>query len=93
MRDAVPPVALAGRRRAGTGRAPCGSWMERTGRLTSSGSSLGDRVEPHRNDEVEVLVVVVLGPGVVTVGGQVHPLAPMALIHVPNGNGQGSDGG
>src|SRR5918994_6438042 len=46
---------------------------------------LGDRIEPHRNDEVEVLMVVVAGRGELILDGQVHPLAPMALVHVPKG--------
>jgi quercetin dioxygenase-like cupin family protein len=36
---------------------------------------MGDRIEPHRNDEVEVLVVVVSGRGELTFDGQVHQLA------------------
>jgi quercetin dioxygenase-like cupin family protein len=44
----------------------------------------GDRIEPHRNDEVEVLVVV-SGRGELTLDGQVHPLAPMVLAHLPKG--------
>ena len=46
---------------------------------------VGDRIQPHRNDEVEVLVVVVSGQGELTLGGQAHPLAPTALVHVPKG--------
>ena len=34
---------------------------------------------------VDVLVVVVSGRGELTLDGQVHPLAPMALVHVPKG--------
>ena len=45
----------------------------------------GDRIEPHRNDEVEVLVVVVLGRGELTLDGQVHQLAPMVVAHLPKG--------
>jgi quercetin dioxygenase-like cupin family protein len=45
----------------------------------------GDRIEAHRNDEVEVLMVVVLGRGELTVDGRVHRLAPMALVHLPRG--------
>ena len=32
-----------------------------------------------------MLVVVVLGRGELTVDGQVHPLAPMVLAHLPKG--------
>jgi quercetin dioxygenase-like cupin family protein len=45
----------------------------------------GDRIQPHRNDEVEVLVVVVSGRGELTLDGQVHPLAPMVVAHLPKG--------
>jgi quercetin dioxygenase-like cupin family protein len=45
----------------------------------------GDRIAPHRNDEVEVLVVVVFGRGELTVDGQVHQLAPMVVAHLPKG--------
>jgi quercetin dioxygenase-like cupin family protein len=45
----------------------------------------GDRIQPHRNDEVEVLVVVVCGRGELTLDGQVHPRAPMTLAHLPKG--------
>jgi quercetin dioxygenase-like cupin family protein len=45
----------------------------------------GDRIQPHRNDEVEVLVVVVSGPGELTLDGQVHQLAPMVVAHLPKG--------
>jgi quercetin dioxygenase-like cupin family protein len=45
----------------------------------------GDRIAPHRNDEVEVLVVVVLGRGKLTLDGQVHQLAPMLVAHLPKG--------
>jgi quercetin dioxygenase-like cupin family protein len=46
---------------------------------------LGDRIQPHPNDEVEVLMVVAAGQGELVLDGQVHPLAPMALVHVPKG--------
>ena len=45
----------------------------------------GDRIESHRNDEVDVLVVVVLGRGELTLDGQVHQLAPMVVAHLPKG--------
>jgi hypothetical protein len=38
-----------------------------------------------RNDEVDVLVVVVLGRRELTLDGQVHPLAPMVVAHLPKG--------
>jgi quercetin dioxygenase-like cupin family protein len=45
----------------------------------------GDRIAPHRNDEVEVLVVVVFGRGELALDGQVHQLAPMVIAHLPKG--------
>jgi quercetin dioxygenase-like cupin family protein len=42
-------------------------------------------LEPHRNDEVDVLVVVVFGRGQLTLDGQVHQLAPMVIAHLPKG--------
>jgi quercetin dioxygenase-like cupin family protein len=44
----------------------------------------GDRIEWHRNNEVDVLVVVIDGRGELTLDGQVHPLAPMILAHIPH---------
>jgi quercetin dioxygenase-like cupin family protein len=45
----------------------------------------GHPIRPHRNDEVEVLVVVVCGRGELTLDGQVHQLAPMIVAHLPKG--------
>jgi quercetin dioxygenase-like cupin family protein len=45
----------------------------------------GDRIQTHRNDELKVLVVVVAGRGELTLDGQVHPLAPMVVTHLPKG--------
>jgi quercetin dioxygenase-like cupin family protein len=45
----------------------------------------GDRIQPHRNDEVEVLVVVVSGRGELTLDGQVHQLVPMVVAQLPKG--------
>ena len=45
----------------------------------------GDCIQPHRNDEVEVLVVVVSGRGELTLDGQVHQLASMVVAHLPKG--------
>ncbi|MFL6251517.1 MAG: hypothetical protein ACJ75N_13495, partial [Actinomycetes bacterium] len=42
-------------------------------------------IQPHRNDEVEVLVVVVSGRDELTLDGQVHQLAPMVVAHLPKG--------
>ena len=85
MRDAIPPIDLA--RLAAGGDRPGALWRldgeDLQANLVRLG--LGDRIEAHRNDEVEVLVVVVSGQGELTLDGQVHPLVPMALIHVPKG--------
>jgi quercetin dioxygenase-like cupin family protein len=85
MRDAVPPVDLA--ELAASGTRPGALWRldgeELQANLVWLGQ--GDRIQPHRNDEVDVLVVVVSGRGELTVDGQVHPLAPMAVAHLPKG--------
>jgi quercetin dioxygenase-like cupin family protein len=85
MRDAVPSVDLASL--AAGGDQPGALWRLDGGDLQVNlvRLGLGDRIEPHRNDEVDVLVVVVSGQGELTVDGQVHPLAPMALIYLPKG--------
>jgi quercetin dioxygenase-like cupin family protein len=85
MRDPVAPVDLAS----------LAADQERSGalwRLDGDGLQanlvrldVGDRIQPHCNDEVDVVVVVVSGWGELTLGGRVHPLAPMALVHVPKG--------
>jgi quercetin dioxygenase-like cupin family protein len=85
MRDAVAPVDLASL--AADGEQPGALWRldgeDLQANLVRLGA--GDRIQPHRNDEVDVLVVVVSGRGELTLGDQVHPLAPMGLVHVPKG--------
>jgi quercetin dioxygenase-like cupin family protein len=85
MHDAVAAVDLASL--AAAGDRPGALWRldgeDLQANLIRLG--LGDRIQPHRNDEVEVLMVVVAGRGELTLDGQVHPLAPMALVHVPKG--------
>ena len=85
MRDAPSVVDLAGL--AAAGDRPGALWRldgeDLQANLIRLG--LGDRIQPHRNDEVEVLMVVVAGRGELTLDGQVRPLAPMALVHVPKG--------
>jgi quercetin dioxygenase-like cupin family protein len=85
MRDAVAQVDLAslaaGEERSGTLWRLDGEDLQAN--LVRLGE--GDRIQPHRNDEVDVLVVVVSGRGELTLGGQVHPLAPTTLVHVPKG--------
>jgi quercetin dioxygenase-like cupin family protein len=85
MHDAVPPVDLASL--AAAGSHPGALWRLDGEDLQANLVWLGrgDRIEPHRNDEVEVLVVVVSGRGELTLDGQVHPLAPMVLAHLPKG--------
>jgi quercetin dioxygenase-like cupin family protein len=85
MRDARSLVDLGGL--AAAGDRPGALWRldgeDLQANLIRLGS--GDRIQPHRNDEVEVLMVVVAGRGELTLDGQVHPLAPMALVRVPKG--------
>ena len=83
--DAVPPVNLASL--AAGGNHPGARWRLDGEDLQANLVRLdrGDRIEPHRNDEVEVLVVVVSGRGELTLDGQVHQLAPMVIAHLPKG--------
>ncbi len=85
MGDTVPPVDLASL--AATGNRPGALWRLDGKDLQANVVWLGrgDRIEPHRNDEVDVLVVVVSGRGELLLDGQVHPLAPMVLAHLPKG--------
>lgn len=45
----------------------------------------GEAVEPHRNDEVDVLLVVITGEGTLTVSGEQHRLAPSVAVIIPKG--------
>jgi quercetin dioxygenase-like cupin family protein len=85
MPDAVPPVDLgslaAGGRHAGALWRLDGQDLQAN--LVRLGP--GHRIEPHRNDEVDVLMVIVSGRGELTLDGQVHQLAPIALVHLPRG--------
>jgi quercetin dioxygenase-like cupin family protein len=85
MPDAIPPVDLASL--AAGGNHPGALWRLDGEDLQANLVRLdwGDRIQPHRNDEVEVLVVVVFGRGELTVDGQVHQLAPMVVVHLPKG--------
>jgi len=85
MPDAVPPVDLA--RLAAAGGHPGALWRLDGEDLQANLVRLGrgDCIQPHRNDEVEVLVVVVSGRGELTLDGQVHQLAPMVIAHLPKG--------
>jgi quercetin dioxygenase-like cupin family protein len=85
MPDPVPPVDLASL--AGGGGHPGARWRLDGEDLQANLVRLGrgDCIQPHRNDEVEMLVVVVAGRGELTLDGQVHPLAPMVVAHLPKG--------
>jgi quercetin dioxygenase-like cupin family protein len=85
MPDVVPPVDLASL--AAAGGHPGALWRLDGEDLQANLVRLdrGDRIQPHRNDEVEVLVVVVLGRGELTLDGQIHQLAPMVVAHLPKG--------
>jgi quercetin dioxygenase-like cupin family protein len=85
MPDPIPPVDLASL--AAADGYPGARWRLDGEELQVNLVRLdwGDRVQPHRNDEVEVLVVVVSGRGELTLDGQVHPLAPMVVAHLPKG--------
>ena len=66
MRDAVPPVDLA--TLAAGGNRPGSLWRLDGEDLQANLVWLGpgDRIEPHRNDEVDVLLLVVSGRGELT---------------------------
>jgi hypothetical protein len=83
MPDAIPPVDLASL--AAGGNHPGARWRLDGQDLQANLVQLdrGDRIQPHRNDEVEVLVVVVSGRGELTLDGQVHQLAPMVIAPCP----------
>jgi quercetin dioxygenase-like cupin family protein len=85
MSDAIPPVDLASL--AAAGGHPGALWRLDGEDLQANLVRLdqGDRIAPHRNDEVEVLVMVVSGRGELTVDGQVHQLAPMIVASLPKG--------
>ena len=85
MPDAVPPVDLAAW--AAGGNHPGARWRLDGEDLQANLVRLdqGDHIAPHRNDEVEVLVVVVFGRGELALDGQVHQLAPMVIAHLPKG--------
>jgi quercetin dioxygenase-like cupin family protein len=85
MPDAIPPVDLASL--AAGGNHPGALWRLDGEDLQANLVRLdqGDRIQPHRDDEVDVLVVVVSGRGELTLDGQVHQLAPMVIAHLPKG--------
>jgi len=85
MPDPIPPVDLASL--AAGGNHPGARWRLDREDLQANLVRLdpGHRIQPHRNDEVEVLVAVVLGRGELTFDGQVYQLAPMVVAHLPKG--------
>jgi quercetin dioxygenase-like cupin family protein len=85
MPDPIAPVDLASL--AAGGGDPGARWRLDGEDLQANLTRLdrGDRIQPHRNDEVEALVVVVSGRGELTLDGQVHQLAPMVIAHLPKG--------
>jgi hypothetical protein len=85
MPDAIPLVDWPASQEAGAIQGRGGGWTGMTCRPTWSGSPGVIAIQPHRNDEVEVLVVIVAGRGELTLDGQVHQLAPMVVAHLPKG--------
>jgi quercetin dioxygenase-like cupin family protein len=85
MPDPIAPVDLASL--AAGGNHPGARWRLDGEDLQANLVRLdpGDRIQLHRNDEVEVLVVVVCGRGELTLDGQVHQLAPLVVAHLPKG--------
>jgi quercetin dioxygenase-like cupin family protein len=85
MPDAIPPVDMASL--AAGGNHPGALWRLDGEDLQANLIRLdqGDRIRPHRNDEVDVLMVVVSGRGELTLDGQVHQLAPTVVAHLPKG--------
>ncbi|HSO53810.1 MAG TPA: cupin domain-containing protein [Actinomycetes bacterium] len=85
MPDAIPPLDLASL--AAGGNHPGALWRLDGEDLQANVIRLdrGDCIEPHCNDEVDVLMVVILGRGELTLDGQVHQLAPMVAAHLPKG--------
>src|SRR4029453_2053177 len=83
--DAIPPIDLASL--AAGGNHPGARWRLDGEDLQANLVRLdqGDPIQPHRNDEVDVLVVVVSGRGELTLDGQVHQLAPTVIAHVSKG--------
>jgi quercetin dioxygenase-like cupin family protein len=80
MADPIPPVDLASLA-AGVDH-PGARWRLDGKDLQANLVRLGrgDRIAPHRNDEVEVLVVVVAGRGQLTLDGQAHQLVPIQML-------------
>ena len=84
MHDPVPPVDLASLVAGGNHTGALWRLDGKDMQANLIWLGRGDRIESHRNDEVDVLVVVIDGRGELTLDGQVHPLAPMILAHIPH---------
>ena len=80
--EAVDLMALAG---AAAGRGP--AWSRRSDDLDINliVFCLGEGVDEHRNDDLDVLLVGVTGAGVVTIDGQPQPLTGGQALLVPKG--------
>jgi quercetin dioxygenase-like cupin family protein len=46
----------------------------------------GGSIAAHRNDAVDVLLIVLAGAGTVSVDGEDHALAPAVAVQVPSGS-------
>src|SRR5829696_6755964 len=92
MGDAVSAVDLAGL--AAAGDRPGALWRldgeELQANLIRLG--LGDRIQPHRNDEVEVLMVVVAGQGELTLTAGSTRSPPWPWFTCPRGRSGGGGG-
>lgn len=82
---AVGPVDLAAlareARAAGVAWSHAGADLNANYVLFDAGQGVGE----HVNDEVEVLIIALVGAGFVTVDGQRHDLAPNMVIAIPAG--------
>ena len=87
--DAGAAVDLAAIAGSAAGRGP--AWTLRSEDLDMNllVFGLGEGVDEHRNDEVDVLLVGIAGAGVVTIDGQPHPLAAGQAVMVPKGARRG----
>jgi quercetin dioxygenase-like cupin family protein len=81
--DAVPPVDLASL--AAAANRPGARWRLDGEDLQANLVWLGrgDRIEPHRNDEVDVLVVVISGRGELSLDGTAAGPAGRATLRFP----------
>jgi mannose-6-phosphate isomerase-like protein (cupin superfamily) len=87
--DAVDLATIA---LSATGRGP--AWSQRSDDLDMNllVFGMGEGVDEHVNDELDVLLVGVAGAGVVTIDGTPHPLAAGQAVVVPKGTRRGIRG-